>query len=60
MMNVEVLILFLNATLVTVVSSIVVIAILRKQYLPVIRELEKKEGQEAKVEDEDKHIKSNI
>ncbi|GGC75734.1 hypothetical protein GCM10007216_02820 [Thalassobacillus devorans] len=59
-MNVEVLILFLNATLVTVVSSIVVIAILRKQYLPVIRELEKKEGQEAKVEDEDKHIKSNI
>ncbi|SDZ78692.1 hypothetical protein SAMN05421743_101198 [Thalassobacillus cyri] len=59
-MNIEVLILFLNATLVTVVSTIVVIAILRKQYLPVIRELEKKEEQEVKGEDENKNIKSNI
>ncbi|WP_028782202.1 hypothetical protein [Thalassobacillus devorans] len=59
-MNVEVLILFLNATLVTAVSAIVVIAILRKQYLPVIRELEKKEDKEENVKDENKHIKSNI
>lgn len=54
-MNIEVLILFINATLVTVVSSIVVIAILRKQYLPVIKEMEEKEkGQEQKINSENK------
>ncbi|ASF38871.1 hypothetical protein CEH05_06985 [Halobacillus halophilus] len=59
-MNVEILILFINATLVTVVSSIVVIAILRKQYLPVIKEMEKKENQEESTESEEKRINSNI
>ncbi|WP_175284965.1 hypothetical protein [Lentibacillus jeotgali] len=42
-MNIEVLILFINATLVTVLSSVVVIAILRKQYLPAIRKAEQEE-----------------
>ncbi|SFF72693.1 hypothetical protein SAMN05216353_10719 [Halobacillus alkaliphilus] len=59
-MNVEILILFINATLVTVISSIVVIAILRKQYLPVIKEMEKKEKQEENTESEEKRINSNI
>ena len=59
-MNVEILILFINATLVTVISSIVVIAILRKQYLPVIKEMEKKENQEENTESEEKRINSNI
>lgn len=44
-MNVEVLILFLNATLVTVLSSVIVIGILRKQYRPVIRQMEEEEEQ---------------
>lgn len=44
-MNVEVLILFLNATLVTVHSSVIVIGILRKQYRPVIRQMEEEEEQ---------------
>ncbi len=40
-MNTDVFILFFNAILTTVASSAIVIWILRKQYLPVIRELEK-------------------
>ena len=39
-MNVDVLFLFFNATITTVLSAVIVIAILRKQYLPVIRRLE--------------------
>lgn len=41
-MNVDVLILFINATLVTIISCAVVIGILKKQYLPVIKEEEEK------------------
>lgn len=42
-MNFDVLILFFNATLVTILSCIAVIWILRKQYLPIIREEEEKQ-----------------
>ncbi|MYL37351.1 hypothetical protein [Halobacillus litoralis] len=59
-MNVEILILFINATLVTVISSVVVIAILRKQYLPIIKEMEKEENQEEYTESEEKRINSNL
>ena len=41
-MNTDVLILFINATLVTVISCAAVIGILKKQYLPVIKEEEEK------------------
>lgn len=56
-MNVDVLILFFNATITTVLSAAIVIAILRKQYLPVIRrlenesEIESREGDEAEQRD---------
>lgn len=55
-MNISVLILFLNATLIPVLSLIIVVTILRKQYLPVIRQMEKEEaeqlqGKEGKVND---------
>ncbi|MYL19953.1 hypothetical protein GLW04_08650 [Halobacillus litoralis] len=59
-MNVEILILFINATLVTVISSVVVIAILRKQYLPGIKEMEKEENQEEYTESKEKRINSNL
>lgn len=39
-MNFDVFVLFFNAVLTTVLSSAIVIWILRKQYLPVIRRLE--------------------
>lgn len=42
-MNIDVFILFFNATLVTIISCVVVIGILRKQYLPVIQEEENKQ-----------------
>lgn len=42
-MNVQVFILFLNATLIPVISSIVVIAIFKKQYSPIIKHLEKEQ-----------------
>lgn len=42
-MNYEVLILFINATIIPVISSIVVISIFRKQYLPTIKRLEREE-----------------
>ena len=42
-MNVQVFILFLNATLIPVVSSIIVLAIFKKQYSPVIKRLEKEQ-----------------
>ncbi|MBY7144425.1 hypothetical protein KFZ56_15485 [Virgibacillus sp. NKC19-3] len=58
-MNVEVLILFINATLVTVISSIVVIVILRKQYLPVIRKAEQEEEKVKELDRSDKHQSSS-
>lgn len=39
-MNVDVFFLFFNAMITTVLSAVIVIAILRRQYLPVIRRLE--------------------
>ncbi|TCJ15088.1 hypothetical protein E0L93_13610 [Rubrobacter taiwanensis] len=39
-MNVDVLFLFFSAVLTTAISVVIVIAILRTQYLPVIRRLE--------------------
>lgn len=39
-MNVDVFFLFLSAVLTTVLSSAIVILILRRRYLPVIRQLE--------------------
>lgn len=42
-MNFHVFLLFFNAFFTTFASSIIVIWILRKQYLPVIRQLEKEE-----------------
>lgn len=45
-MNFEVFILFFNATLIPVISAIVVISIFRKQYLPTIRRLEKEQESE--------------
>lgn len=42
-MNVDVFILFFNATLVTIVSCVVVLRILKKQYLPIIKEEERKQ-----------------
>jgi flagellar biosynthesis/type III secretory pathway M-ring protein FliF/YscJ len=41
--NLEVLFLFANAVLTTVLSAVIVLWILRKQYLPVIRRLEEEE-----------------
>jgi len=43
-MNMEVVLLFVNAMLVSVVALVVVIVILRRNYLPVIRELEKEKN----------------
>lgn len=42
-MNIQVFILFLNATLIPVISSIVVLAIFKKQYSPTIKRLEEEE-----------------
>ncbi|WP_201745331.1 hypothetical protein [Alteribacter lacisalsi] len=42
-MNFHVFILFFNAFLTTVISSAIVIWILRKQYLPAIRKAEREE-----------------
>lgn len=49
-MNISVLILFLNATLLPVLSLIIVVTILRKQYLPVIRQMEKEEAEQLQEE----------
>ncbi|VEF46629.1 Uncharacterised protein [Bacillus freudenreichii] len=46
-MNTGVLILFINAIFATVLSAGIVIWILRKQYLPVIKRLEKGETLES-------------
>lgn len=45
-MNFDVLFLFVNAVLTTVLSAAIVIWILRKQYLPVIRRLENEDESE--------------
>ena len=42
-MNTHVIILFVNAMIATLLSSAVVIYILRKEYLPIIKEMEEKE-----------------
>ena len=42
-MNMHVVLLFANAIIATVLAAIVVLVILRKEYLPVIQELEKKQ-----------------
>ncbi|MFZ4451233.1 hypothetical protein [Salibacterium aidingense] len=47
-MNIDVFILFFNAFLTTLLSSAVVIWILRKKYLPVIRKMEKEQQEENK------------
>ena len=51
-MNVDVFFLFFNATITTVLSAVIVIAILRKQYLPVIRRLENESEVESREGDE--------
>ena len=43
MVNVDILILFFNCILTTVISSVVVIRILKKEYKPVLDELKSKE-----------------
>ncbi|GGK35403.1 hypothetical protein GCM10010965_30490 [Caldalkalibacillus thermarum] len=43
-MNFDVFLLFFNATLTTVLSAVIVIWILRKQYLPVIKRLEQEQS----------------
>lgn len=45
-MNFDVFILFFNAVITTVLSSVIVIWILRKQYLPTIRRLESEASSE--------------
>ncbi|WP_375536457.1 hypothetical protein [Alteribacillus sp. HJP-4] len=45
-MNADVFVLFFNAFLTTLISSGIVIWILRKKYLPVIKKLEEKSDQE--------------
>lgn len=42
-MNMHVVLLFSNAIIVSIIAAIVVLVILRKEYLPVIKELEKKQ-----------------
>lgn len=42
-MNIDVFILFFNATFVTILSCVVVLWVLRKQYLPRIKEEEEKQ-----------------
>lgn len=49
-MNMHVVLLFSNAIIVSVVAAIVVLFILRKEYLPIIKELEKKELEKKELE----------
>lgn len=55
-MNIDVFILFFNATFVTILSCVIVLWILRKQYLPRIKEEEEK--QKALHENSNNHISS--
>ena len=50
-MNVDVFILFFNATLTTMLSAVIVLVILRRRYLPVIRRLEAEQGVSAGADD---------
>jgi hypothetical protein len=50
-MNIDVLLLFFNATLSMALAAIIVIGILRREYLPTIRRLEEEELQEAAASD---------
>lgn len=50
-MNVDVLFLFFSAIITTVLSAVIVIGILRKQYLPVIRRLENESMDESSERD---------
>ncbi|HLR71787.1 MAG TPA: hypothetical protein VK085_10210 [Pseudogracilibacillus sp.] len=44
-MNMHVVLLFANAIIATVLAAIIVLIILRKEYLPVIKELERKQSE---------------
>lgn len=46
-MNFDVFLLFFNAVFTTALSAIIVLRILRKQYLPVIRRLEDERAEKA-------------
>jgi hypothetical protein len=50
--NIDVLFLFFNAIITTVLSALIVIHILRSQYLPVIRRLENESRVESRDRDE--------
>jgi hypothetical protein len=50
-MNIDVFILFFNATFVTILSCVVVLGILKKQYLPVIQEEERKQREQSEVDE---------
>ncbi len=51
-MNVDVLLLFVNATLSMVLAAVIVFVILRREYLPVIRKLEAERRQERPAPDD--------
>ncbi len=51
-MNVDVLLLFVNATLSMVLAAVIVFVILRREYLPVIRKLEAERQQERPAPDD--------
>lgn len=42
-MNIDVFVLFLNAFLTTLISSVIVVIILRRKYLPAIRKMEQEQ-----------------
>ena len=50
-MNIDVFILFFNATFVTVLSCVIVLGILKKQYLPVIQEEERKQKEQSETDE---------
>ena len=51
-MNVDVLLLFVNAALSMVLAAVIVFAILRREYLPAIRKLEAEGRQERPAPDD--------
>lgn len=51
MMNIDVFILFFNATFVTILSCVIVLGILKKQYLPVIQEEERKQREQSETDE---------
>ena len=51
-MNIEVLLLFVNATLSMVLAAVIIVVILRREYLPVIRDLETAGRQQRLVSDD--------